>query len=398
MKKVVSINLGNHGSTGKIMKGISLVAQENGYETYMAFPASLYTRTVENNDIIICSSFWNRVNQKVAYYTGLNGCFAPLVTRKFLERMDQINPNIFHFHNLHNSYINLPMLFNYVKQNQIKVLWTLHDCWAFTGHCPYFTLAACDKWKTGCGNCPQLNIYPPARIDKTKEMWERKKQWFSGVENLTIVTPSEWLAGLVKQSFLSQYPIKVINNGIDLTVFKPTESNIRSKYNISDEKIVLLGVSFGWGERKGIDVFKYLANKLDQRYQIILVGTDATIDRELPSNIISIHRTQNQLELASIYTAADLLINPTREDTFPTVNIEALSCGTPVITFNTGGSPEIINEKCGMVVDVNDFEGMLKVIEEVCEKGLYKSEDCITRAKEFESRRRFLEYVKLYED
>lgn len=297
MKKVVSVNLGNHGSTGKIMKGISAVAQANGFETYMAYPASLYTRTVENNDIIICSSFWNRVNQKVAYYTGLNGCFAPVVTRKFLKRMDQINPNIFHFHNLHNSYINLPMLFDYVKHNRIKVLWTLHDCWAFTGHCPYFTLATCEKWKTGCGNCPQLNVYPPARIDKTNEMWKRKKQWFSGVENLTIVTPSKWLAGLVEQSFLSQYPIKVINNGIDLSVFKPRESDVRNKYDIPNEKIVLLGVSFGWGDRKGLDVFKYLASKLAPRYQIILVGTDDNIDRELPPNIISIHRTQDQIEL-----------------------------------------------------------------------------------------------------
>lgn len=398
MKKVVSVNLGNHGSTGKIMKGISAAAQANGFETYMAYPASLYTRTVENNDIIICSSFWNRVNQKVAYYIGLNGCFAPVATRKFLKRMDQINPNIFHFHNLHNSYINLPMLFNYTKEKHIKVVWTLHDCWAFTGHCPYFTLATCDKWKTGCGNCPQLSVYPPARIDKTYEMWERKKQWFSGVENLTIVTPSKWLAGLVKQSFLSQYPIKVINNGIDLSVFKPTESDVRLKYDISDDKILLLGVAFGWGNRKGLDVFKYLASKLDQHYQIILVGTDDSTDRELPSNIISIHRTQDQNELASLYTAARILINPTREDNFPTVNIEALACGTPVITFNTGGSPEIINEKCGMVIGVNDFEGMLKAIEKVCEKDFYKSADCIARAKEFESHSKFLEYVKLYEE
>lgn len=234
MKKIVSINLGNYGSTGRIMIGISNLAREHGYETYIAYPESKYVQPAMDNDIIICSPFWNRVNQKMAYITGLNGCFAPIATKRFLKKLDKIKPDIFHFHNLHNSYLNLPMLFDYVRRNHIKVIWTLHDCWSFTGHCPFFTLAGCDKWKTGCGECPQLSVYPSARIDQTKRMWKMKKKWFSGVEDLTIVTPSEWLAGLVKQSFLSEYPVKVINNGIDLTVFKPTMSDFRKRHGISE--------------------------------------------------------------------------------------------------------------------------------------------------------------------
>lgn len=232
MKTVVSINLGNYGSTGRIMMGISDLARKNGYKTYQAYPESWNVQPKKPNDIIICSTFWNRVNQKLAYFTGLNGCFAPITTIRFLKTLDKIKPDILHFHNLHNSYLNLPMLFDYVRKHHIKVIWTLHDCWSFTGHCPYFTLVGCNKWKTGCGNCPQLSVYPKARIDKTHEMWLKKKKWFSGVEDLTLVTPSEWLAGLVKQSFLSEYPVKVINNGIDLNVFKPTKSNFREEHMI----------------------------------------------------------------------------------------------------------------------------------------------------------------------
>ena len=181
-------------------------------------------------------------------------------------------------------------------------------------------------------------------------MYQLKKKWFTGVENMTLVTPSEWLAGLVKQSFLKDYPIRVINNGIDLEVFKPTPSNFRETYGCGDKKIVL-GVAFGWGERKGLDVFLDFAKRLDsERYQIVLVGTDENVDKQLPNTVISIHRTQNQTELAKIYTAADVFVNPTREEVFGLVNIEALACGTPGVTFNTGGSPECYDATCGSVV------------------------------------------------
>ena len=287
------------------------------------------------------------------------------------------------------------MLFRYIKKNNVKVIWTMHDCWALTGHCANFDMVGCDKWKTECKKCPQYRDYPKSLFDNSKFMHKNKKKWFLGVKDLTIVTPSNWLEGIVKQSFLKDYPVKVINNGIDLTVFKPTESNFREKYNLKD-KFILLGVAFGWGERKGLDVFIELSKRLSEEYQIVLVGTDDNTDKLLPDNIISIHRTQNQTELAEIYTAADLFVNPTREENFPTVNIEALACGTPVLTFNTGGSPEIIDESCGAVVAKNDIDSLEKEIYSFKES-FQSFSHCIARARTFNEAEKYLEYIKLYE-
>ena len=257
----------------------------------------------------------------------------------------------------------------------------------------------CDKWKTGCYRCPQYKEYPKSLFDNSKKMYRLKKKLFTGVENMTIVTPSEWLADLVKQSFLKYYPVKVIHNGIDLNIFKPTPSDFKEKYNIPDSKHILLGVAFGWGKRKGLDVFIELAKRLDyNKYQIVLVGTDDITDKQLPTEIISIHRTQNQQELAEIYTAADVFVNPTREENYPTVNMEAIACGTPIITFKTGGSPEIITEKTGVVVDCDDIDAMQKEIKRICEIKPFTKEDCINQAKLFDMNDRFQEYVDLYKE
>ena len=213
---------------------------------------------------------------------------------------------------------------------------------------------------------------------------------------MTLITPSQWLANLTRQSYLKEYPVKVINNGIDLNIFKPTDSDFKEKYNLSDKKIVL-GVAFGWGERKGLDAIVELSKTLPNNYQIVLVGASSGIEKLLPSNVLCIFKTESQAELAKIYSASDVLINPTREDTFPTVNIEAIACGTPVITFNTGGSPEIIDETCGIVVEKNDVDGMLNAIIEVCENKPFKKEDCVNRAKNYDMNDKFKEYVALYE-
>ena len=390
-----SINLGNFGSTGSIMKNISLVAQKYGFASYMAYPDRRGTVSC-NDDIVIMSEFMKKLNEKLAYYTGYNGCFAVLATIKLLFSINKLRPDIIHLHNLHNSYINLPLLFKYIKKHNIPVVWTLHDCWAFTGQCPHFTMVKCDKWKTGCHDCPSYREYPQSRIDRTKTMWRLKKKWFTGVENLTIVTPSQWLADLVKQSFLKDYPVKVINNGIDLSVFKPTESDFRQRYAIGEKKIIL-GVAFGWGVRKGLDVFIKLAEILDEdKFQIVLVGTDETVDKMLPENIISIHRTQNQNELVKIYTAADVFVNPTREDNYPTVNMEAIACGTPVITFRTGGSPEALDESTGKVIVADDFYALQRELENMVTRKSDIYYSCIDKAKSYDQNIKFIEYINLY--
>lgn len=386
-----------YGSTGKIAKGIHDACQNAGIECITAYRYHEDKNRIPD-DAITVSSWWDcHVHNRLARYTLLQGCFSQSRTALFLKKISAFKPDIIHLHNLHGSFINLPMLFSYIKKNNIPVVWTLHDCWSFTGQCPYFDITKCDKWKTGCHHCPQIGGYPKSIVDNTRLMYRLKKKWFTGIKNLTLVTPSEWLAGLVKESYLKEYSVQVINNGIDFSLFRPVESDFRQKHQIGDKKIIL-GVAFGWGERKGMDVFCKLAETLGEQYQIVLVGTDAAVDQKLPGNIISIHRTNDQQELAQIYSAADVFANPTREDNFPTVNIEALACGTPVITFRTGGSPEIIDGTCGSVVECDDVEAFEQEIIRVCNDKPYSQEACIKRAYQFDQKDKFKEYVKLYED
>lgn len=366
--RIVQINGGAKGSTGKIMMGIADVARAQGHEVMCASPITTTNRDAGKDCGYYRIGTFNsrRINVALARITGFNGCFAWFETYKLLKKIDEFKPDVIHFHNLHDSYINLPMLFSYIKKHNVPTVWTLHDCWAFTGQCPYFTIAKCDKWKTGCHNCPQYKEYPASLYDNTKRMWNLKKKWFTGIENMTIVTPSKWLAELAKESYLKGYPIEVINNGIDLDVFKPTPGNFRERYGIPAEKHIVLGVSFAWGYRKGLDCFVEMAEKLGDQYQIVLVGTDDEIDKNLSQKIISIHRTQNQKELAEIYSAADVFAMPTREENYPTVNMEAIACGTPVVTFDTGGSPEMLNEKVDRVVPVDDVNEMMSEIKNIC--------------------------------
>ena len=397
--RIVQINGGAKGSTGKIMMGIAEVARAQGHEVMCASPITTTNRDAGEDCGYYRIGTFNsrRLNVALARITGFNGCFAWFETYKLLKKIDEFKPDIIHLHNLHDSYINLPMLFSYIKKHNVPTVWTLHDCWAFTGQCPYFTIAKCDKWKTGCYGGPQYKAYPSSLYDNTKRMWQLKKKWFTGVKNMTIVTPSEWLAGLARESYLKQYPIEVINNGIDLNVFKPTHSNFREQYGIPGDKYIVLGVSFAWGYRKGLDCFVEMAEKLGERYQIVLVGTDNEIDKNLPQSIISIHRTQNQKELAEIYSAADVFAMPTREENYPTVNMEAIACGIPVVTFRTGGSPEMLDDKTGKVVEANNIEVTEKAIKDICEKKGCNDEDYIVAySKKFNMQKKFTDYIELY--
>ena len=395
--KVFQINSVPYGSTAKIMLGISKVLSDKKIENMVSSGYSYHPIEMPENHIKIGSAFSKALHILLSRITGLHGCFSYFSTLCLLKKIKKFGADTIHLHNLHGWHINLPLLFKFIKKNNLKVIWTLHDCWAFTGHCPHYDMVGCEKWKTECRNCSQHKSYPKTIFDCSKKMFKLKKNWFLGVRDLTIVTPSFWLAEQVKQSFLKDYPIKVINNGIDLSVFKPQKSNFRSKYSLEDKKI-LLGVAFGWDKRKGLDVFINLAEKLPENYKIVLVGTNDKMDKILPQNIISIHCTQSKKELAEIYSSADLFINPTREDNFPTVNIEALACGTPVLTFKTGGSPEIIDEKSGAVTPKNDIEAFFKKIVEILEEKPFLKEDCIKRSKDFEQEKKFKEYLKIYSE
>ena len=389
--KIVQINVTcGSGSTGKICVDVSKLLTEKGIENYILYSSghSDYPLGIKHT-----SDKYIKLQALKSRMFGNYGFNSKKATKNLMAQLEKIKPDIVHLHNLHGHNVNLETLFKYFNKNpQIKLFWTFHDCWAFTGYCPHFDMVGCDKWKTGCNSCMQKKYYSWF-FDKSTRLYEKKRKLFTGLD-LTIITPSRWLGDLVKESFLKDYPVKVINNGIELEIFKSTESDFREKYGLENKKIVL-GVAFGWGERKGLDVFVELAKRLPSDYQIVLVGTNDGVDKLLPNNIISIHRTSNQRELAEIYTAADVLANPTREENYPTVNMEALACGTPVVTFKTGGSPEILDEKTGIVVEKNNIDSFEKAIVEACD-GKFTKEACLEKAKSFEKDKCFKEYVELY--
>ena len=379
------------GSTGKICVGISRLLTENGVQNNIVFSCE----TSGYSSGIPCSAYgYRKIQALKSRVFGNYGFNSALATRKMIRELERIRPDVVHLHNIHGHDCDLELLFSFFRDNKTKLVWTFHDCWAFTGYCTHFTMVGCDKWTSHCADCPQRREYTWL-FDRSEELFEAKKRLFAGL-NMTIVTPSVWMAELVRQSFLKNYPVQVIRNGIDLDVFQPTEGAFRRKHGLEQKKLVL-GVSFDWGPKKGLDVFLELAHRLPEDYGIILVGTDEATERMLPDRIVSVCRTQDQRELAEIYTSADVFVNPTREENFPTVNMEALACGTPVITFQTGGSPEALDETCGSVVACGDLNALESEIVRICEQKPFPEALCVARAREFEKGKRFKEYLDLYE-
>lgn len=348
MKKLVEINVVCNGSTGKIMCDIAKEANNNNIETYCFYGRGNPNKNVNCNKIGNTFSVYFHV---LIARLGFNGRGSYFSTKKLVKQIKKINPDIIHLHNIHGYYINLKVLFKYLKNEYNgKIIWTLHDCWAFTGHCSYFTLAKCNKWKKRCCNCPQLKSYPKTIFDTTKKEYNFKKKLFLGLNNVTLVTPSVWLKKLVQESFLKNYNVEVINNGIDLNLFKPIyDKQIYKKYNIPKNKKILLGVANIWEERKGLkDIYK-LADMISSEYQIVIVGN--LLKNEKKSNIIYIDRTDNSEELVKLYTIAYYVLNFTYEDNYPTINLESIACHTPVITYNTGGCAEQLTKDSGMIFE-----------------------------------------------
>lgn len=397
MKTILEINSINYSSTGNITLNIAKTARKEGYKVYTSCKYSRVGAKFQYEDQIYIGSRLERVVcEELAYITGLKDHFNIIGTYKFLKKIDEIKPDLIHLHSLTDTYINLNMLFKYFRKHKIPIVWTFHDAWAMTGQCFVFETIGCRKWIDGCGHCPQLHEKPASLfLDNTRYLWRKKKKMFTSIPNMTIITPSNWLKDLVKQSYFKDYPVTVINNGINLDLFKPEESDFREKHNIQNS-FIILGVAARWPMRKGLDVFIRLAKELPDKFKIVMVGTNDETDKLLPENILSIHKTFNQQQLVEIYTAADLFVTPTREDNFPTVNIEALACGTPVLTYRTGGSPEIINEKCGSVVEKNDYEAFKNEIIRIEKERPYSKQDCINRAKEFDMNKKFSEYTELF--
>ncbi len=340
---------------------------------------------------IICMLF-------VPYFLTADCFGSAIATKIFIAKIKELNPDVIHLHNLHGYYLHIGLLFEYLKQANKPIIWTLHDCWAFTGHCVYFDFVNCNRWKSECHDCPNKAEYPKSLfLDSSRWNYRKKKEIFTGVQNLTIVSPSNWLAELVVQSFLRGYPVVNINNGIDLKVFKPTFNDFRIRNKV-EEQFIILGVALGVDERKGYRYFIDLAKQLRPDEKIVLVGVSKQQLKNLPNGIIGIERTNSITELAEIYSAADVFLNPTLEDNFPTTNLEALACGTPVITFNSGGSAECLDDGCGIVVERGNLQALIAAIAIVRKNGKdFYTAKCRKRAQDrFDKDARFAEYIELY--
>lgn len=396
--KVLQINsVCGIGSTGRIVTDIHSILKKQGHESYIAFGRGNAINF--NMTIKIGNKYDNYIHVVKTRLFDKHGFGSKRATKQFIEKVKKLDPDLIHLHNIHGYYINVEILFEYLKEANKPVIWTLHDCWPFTGHCAYFDYSGCGCWKADSNHqCIQKTSYPASFLfNNSRENYERKRNAFIGVQNLTIVTPSKWLAGIVKESFLNEYSVKVINNGIDLNLFIPKKSGFKQKYGL-EKKFIILGVASIWDRRKGLEYFIDLSKKLNKDEIIILVGVSRKQKEKLPKNIIGIQRTNNVQELVDIYSASDVFVNPTLEDNFPTTNLEALACGTPVITFNTGGSIESIDEKCGFSVTKGDLVTLLDKIRVIRKKGKkYYSNKCFERAKLlYDKNNKFQEYINLY--
>lgn len=365
MSRILFINSVCNGSTGTICKNLYKAAEKEGNECCIAYgrgnaPEGFNAIKIGNQ----LDVYMHALKARLFDACGFGSKYA---TKQFIKQIEAFKPDIIHLHNIHGYYINIEILFDYLKRHpEIKKIWTLHDCWAFTGHCSHYTYVKCEKWKTICtGNCPNKMYYPKTLFSNIHFNFVKKRCLFTGINNLILVSPSNWLMDEVKLSYLKNYPIKVINNGINTNIFNPVKSDLKEKFNILDKKVILCVASV-WNNRKGLDTIIELSKILDEKvYKIVLIGLSKKQLSNLPNKIIGITKTENLQELVQWYSLAELFINPTLEDNFPTVNLEALACGTPVITYNSGGSPESAHAQEDTIIFSNDIKELVDKIKKI---------------------------------
>lgn len=390
---IVQIASASTGGIGRLTRDISDVLNQKGISNYIAYGRGEIFNS--ERDYMFGSRTEILMHGALTRLTDKTGLYSKNGTLQLLKFLDRVKPNIIQLHNLHGYYLNYEILFQYIKRHNITTVWTLHDCWAYTGHCTHYTFVRCDQWKSQCYRCTQQRRYPTCWFKgNVKENYERKRRAFTGVENLTLVTPSKWLADQTKYSFLKGYETKVINNGIDLKLFRVKGKTDISKYHIPDKKIVL-GLASTWGDRKGESDFIRLAAMLPPEYVVVMVGLSSQKIKKLPSNVIGIEHTENVEDLVDIYNTAEIFLNLTYEDNFPTTNLEAMACGTSVLTYRTGGSPESITKEVGYVVPVGDVQAVRNIV--VAHRKNHQTIlVCRENALKYDKNDRFNEYVELY--
>lgn len=407
MKKILLVNtVYGRGSVGRILGDLYRCGETSGYETYAAFSRTDVPEGMRGVRIGNVGDLAGHVAMDLLADRGGFGSSA--VTKRFLQWVDTVQPELIHLHNIHGFYLQVEVLFRYLKERGIPVVWTLHDCWPITGHCAYFEAAGCEKWKAdaGCHNCPQhLQAYPYSVWDYSRKGYERKRAAFTGVPRLTIVTPSVWLKNIVGESFLKEYPVEVIPNGIDPGIFRPCRGTAEKP---SGGRRLILGVANVWTKRKGYEMLLHLAKKLPDDEVLCLVGVSKRQQRELESEyrgkVLPVTHTDSVEELAGLYNAADVFVNPTFEDNFPTTNLEALACGTPVVTASVGGSTEMLTSGGCVLTDVGDSfapgdeEGMERAVQRVLVRGKGAfTQRCAAQGRQYDRQKSYERYLALYE-
>lgn len=400
MKRLLQINItANWGSHGRIAEGIGLKAMERGWESYVAY--GRWLNPSKSTLYHIGNNFDEALHIAGTRLFDVHGLMSHVPSLSLISYIKRLQPTVIHLHNVHGYYLNYPLLFNYLRSCGVPVVWTLHDCWSFTGHCANFMYAGCEKWRTHCHDCELKKSYPKSLLaDRSRRNYDSKRRWFTSLDNLMLVTVSRWLDERVAQSYLKDVRRVQMYSGIDTSLFNisPSAEAVRARYAIPEGNKIVLGVASNWFH-KGLPDFIKLRNMLGNDYTIVLVGLNKSELETIPESITGISRTDNQAELAALYSAADVFFNPTWEDNFPTTNLEALACGTPVVTYNTGGSPEAIDSNTGFTIAQGDLAATKDRIALICNRGKTSWQPaCRHRALSlFNQEKRLNDYVNLYE-
>ena len=386
------------GSTGRIAVDIAEYAGRQNAETIIGFGTGTVPPDAEVYALRIGAKLGRKWHGAIRKLLDAEGYGSARATRQLIRFLKAYQPDVIHLHNIHGCYLNHRLLFAYLRTAGVPVLWTLHDCWPFTGHCAYFDYVHCDRWQSECHHCPQQRSYPTNfGLDGSRRNYHQKQRLFTGLPALTLVAPCEWMRDIVALSYLSQVPCRVVYNGVNRDVFHPKESRIREKYGIT-QPYLALAVASEWEDRKGYQTLTTIAEQLGDDVRLVVLGlTPAQIDA-LPDFMLKLPRTASTRELAQWYSAADCLVNPTLEDNMPLVNLESLACGTPVAVFRTGGCPECITDACGKVVPQGDVTALVEAVRTLCAQKPTMQTACLAQAERFDANSCAQAYWALYQE
>lgn len=406
MKKLLQINpvLRINTSTGHIMQEIGEHVMKSGWESYIAYSRGRDGIKFCQSKLVPVGDRWSVAWHGImTRFFDRHGLASSRATQQFIRQIEDLKPDIIHIHNVHGYFLNYKILFKYLVQCHVPVVWTVHDCWLYTGHCYHYSFAGCDKWKTGCRLCPQQREFPASWfIDRSRRNYIDKRVASTSLsaDRLTIVPVSKWIKGELEQSFFHGYNMRVIHNGVDTEIFKIYgNDHVKDRFDFRG-KHILLGVASIWSREKGFDDFIRLAGMLNDDEVIVLVGVGKNMQKKLPGNVVGIGRTENINQLAELYSAATVFINPTWQDNYPTVNMEAIACGTPVITYRTGGSIEAVTENTGFIVEQGDLEGVIRAVRVIESKGKGEYRNLCRKyaLAHFNKEDRYSDYLKLYDE